>query len=1455
MINDLGYETLSKKQMDALRDGIEAPTRTPDSSIPTTNIALWMMGCDEYGRSVCIWIHHTVPYFYVGISHPDPKWAKTHAPVYARLLRSFLDYRAQQEPWNKRPKVVDVQIVKRRWFYGYRPDPEHDARLPIWRNNNAAPSGETRTPEDRDGAKLSHKTCPGTNLPWSGTTTQASDYYLRVCAGAPYHVNKLREWCAIWVQHMGSLSSRNGAAAMGSGLTPADRWVVPQVRTTSTVMIPVSLSIFEANVEFTLRCMIDVGLVGSGWCVIHRGGRSLPGAVRQLRKRRSNCDLEYVVDGSIFERAQMARNRVLLHGRGLVDPTTPLDDPWEAVRQVLDPGAQGCCLRFVSRKAAFQRFVDGVGPATQHPDPMEDWFEMLRAATAPLRIMSFDIECCNDRGSFPDPEEEDGQVINLAARMYRLDRVEAYENAHRKLSEANANAEEEQEDWLDREPESWRDQMQDLDPGLEALGIDPRRNKWSPPFDAVVMGVGAREPMANGGMNGYRVDSFSFASEQEMLIAFARLIRAWDPDIIQGYNSVAFDMSYLLRRAKTLGIAAQFWELGRLRNRLSPPKLQEFKNKAKGHRKEYLSHIHGRVQFDLLRACRDDIALKLRSYKLQNVAVALLGEGKKDMPYELIPQKHHESPVTRRELDEYCDADAALPFMIERTQSYLMRYIEMARVTGVPLRFLLTKGQQVQAFSQLLRKARERGFAVPWLPVVEPQENLTEARKKKAYQGAVVIDPKVGFYTSAEEGPVVVTDYRSLYPSSIMSQNLDFATMITDPVACALCHAQDLRRRDAHDREKESQDPWYDGSLLLRDYEAEFGWKVAPVDAVGRQNPVFVRHEVRRGLVGEILDELLQARGVAKKAMNMYPLGSPEYNVQNARQMALKVTANSFYGFTGAPVGRQPNLLISAATTAYGRCALYLAKRLGEGALPGDNEVIYGDTDSVFLLVKDAATHQEPKPGLPIGPKASVAMQIAFDRCALLDQEINKRVLKPMRTEREKGYDPYLSLGPKKYAALKWEDPEAPYDIDAKGIEMVRRDNPHIVGLTCRVFVEMLMGKGPSIKKKNSRSKRVVALWPDVEMATELLRRVRAQMETDRLPFEAYLISAKFSKPPEEYKNMPPHIDLALRMQQRDPASAPQMGDRVPYVIVAPCFSTAVQEFRKSVLYKDTRGVKTHDCAEDPTYAKQHGMWVDTAIYVQNKLDPVFLRLLAPVLAHYELRHGIPKNPGMFTRQANRYRDQHEKLEKWKTNKRQEMAEQVVREIVYQQPDRAKKIRRIRTHADCAIERAFAHGRRRHHQQQQQQPVPNLSKQHDERYAETTVIGSSHGSNDLSDEIDEVHAKEKIEAILSGIRKQVEIDILAKRAQGSVSHGNSDPATRGLVTPMPQRRRSSQPRQSRITAFFERDPISTDASTTTTTAAPGANPVSAGDPMSTQQTPITAFFGQQQQQQQPERHV
>lgn len=69
--------------------------------------------------------------------------------------------------------------------------------------------------------------------------------------------------------------------------------------------------------------------------------------------------------------------------------------------------------------------------------------------------------------------------------------------------------------------------------------------------------------------------------------------------------------------------------------------------------------------------------------------------------------------------------------------------------------------------------------------------------------------------------------------------------------------------------------------------------------------------------------------------------------VLDGRQLALKISANSVYGFTGATVGQLPCLEISSSVTSFGRCMIEKTREIVNKKF--DCDVIYGDTDSVMV--------------------------------------------------------------------------------------------------------------------------------------------------------------------------------------------------------------------------------------------------------------------------------------------------------------------------------------------------------------------------------------------------------------------------------------------------------------------------------------------------------------------------
>ncbi len=177
-------------------------------------------------------------------------------------------------------------------------------------------------------------------------------------------------------------------------------------------------------------------------------------------------------------------------------------------------------------------------------------------------IMSFDIECVSCDGSFPNPERESDRVIQIGVTMSRYGEDECY--------------------------------------------------------DKHIITLGSCDPLP-----GITVESYD--TEKDVLLAFSKLVRKIDPDIITGYNINGFDFNYLNERAKLLNIVPKFSQLSRIKNEISEFVIKDLSSAALGENKLKFFDMKGRVIFDLMKVIQRDH--KLPSYKLDEVTSNFIREG------------------------------------------------------------------------------------------------------------------------------------------------------------------------------------------------------------------------------------------------------------------------------------------------------------------------------------------------------------------------------------------------------------------------------------------------------------------------------------------------------------------------------------------------------------------------------------------------------------------------------------------------------------------------------------------------------------------------------------------------------------------------------------------------------------------------------------------------------------
>ncbi|XP_019162710.1 PREDICTED: DNA polymerase delta catalytic subunit [Ipomoea nil] len=620
------------------------------------------------------------------------------------------------------------------------------------------------------------------------------------------------------------------------------------------------------------------------------------------------------------------------------------------------------------------------------------------------------------------------------------------------------------------------------------------------------------------------VDVMSFETEREVLLAWRDFVREVDPDILIGYNICNFDLPYLIRRAEALGMV-EFPILGRVRNSRVRVKETTFSSRQLGTRESKEITLEGRVQFDLLQVVQRDY--KLSSYSLNSVSAHFLNEQKEDVHHSIISDLQNGNSETRRRLAVYCLKDAYLPQRLLDKLMFIYNYVEMARVTGVPISFLLSRGQSIKVLSQLLRKAKEKNLVIP---------NVKQAGSEQGtYEGATVLEPRAGFY----EKPIATLDFASLYPSIMMAYNLCYCTLVTP---------DDVRKLNL------------------------------PPECVNKtpSGETFVKSNLQKGILPEILEELLAARKRAKADLKEAkdPL---EKAVLDGRQLALKISANSVYGFTGATVGQLPCLEISSSVTSYGRQMIEHTKKLVEdkfkvlGGYQHNAEVIYGDTDSVMVQF-GVSTVEE---AMNLGREAADFISGTF--------------IKPIRLEFEKVYYPYLLISKKRYAGLLWTNPDKFDKMDAKGIETVRRDNCLLVkNLVTECLHKILIDR-------------------DVPGAVQYVKNTISDLLMNRMDLSLLVITKGLTKTGDDYEVKAAHVELAERMRKRDAATAPNMGDRVPYVIV-----------------KGAKGAKAYEKSEDPIYVLENNIPIDPQYYLENQISKPLLRIFEPILknASKELLHG-----------------------------------------------------------------------------------------------------------------------------------------------------------------------------------------------------------------------------------------
>ncbi len=525
----------------------------------------------------------------------------------------------------------------------------------------------------------------------------------------------------------------------------------------------------------------------------------------------------------------------------------------------------------------------------------------------------------------------------------------------------------------------------------------------------------------------------SYSSEKGVIEAF---LKDTSEDIIYTYNGDNFDLPYLKKRMEALGISED--TLGKVSIRAGMRGMK--------------ARIAGRTHFDVYRGMMFLArigALKLPRYTLEDVYKEFTGKEKLDIDTKYL-WKIWDSG-TREQLEElatYSFQDAEATY--ELGEHLLPLYTALSQMIN-QMPFDVSRMSSSQVVESLLMKmAFKRGEHFP----NKPGEGQFKARVNKPVKGAFVRQPKPGLHND-----IAVLDFRGLYPSIIISHNIDPSTLNAE--GCSSYYKAPTGQRFCKDR---------------------------------------------IGLIPEMLKRVTGKRAKIKVLLKKEKEGTRRWKQLYAEQQALKIAANSTYGYMNFARARWYSHDCAEATTAWGR--KYIKQAAAEAEKRGF-KVIYGDTDSVFLLRGGKSKGEVMKFLADYNDSLPEEMELEFEGFYPRGIFVTK-----------KG-----GIAAKKRYALIREDGQ----VEIKGLEFVRRDWSQLAKKTQQQVIQLVLeGKA--------------------EEAKQLVRDMIGRVRRGEVPLDDYIIKTQLKRNIGKYASTGPHVRAAMRLKEA--GEDVKKGAVIEYIVV-----------------------------------------------------------------------------------------------------------------------------------------------------------------------------------------------------------------------------------------------------------------------------------------------------------------
>jgi DNA polymerase elongation subunit (family B) len=556
---------------------------------------------------------------------------------------------------------------------------------------------------------------------------------------------------------------------------------------------------------------------------------------------------------------------------------------------------------------------------------------------------------------------------------------------------------------------------------------------------------------------------------------------------------------------------------------------------------------------------------------------------KDDVSPQDIFRLHREGgPAGRAKVAAYCVQDCDLTVELYKKLDVFNNAMAMANACSVPVPYIFTRGQGIKIESLIFKECYEREQCVVVLPTqprpvegAEAEEEEGAAAQEESYEGAIVLTPTPGFYFKS---PIGVADFASLYPSTIISENISHDTLLW-----------------AKDYDLEGRFIGYSygsegaGAAAVAWTDIEFDiWGNKEGDT--RKHPEKVKKGLRvcryaqfvgdaKGTLPDIVQKLLAARKAKRKEAER-ETDPFKKALLDAEQLAYKLTANSLYGQLGSATFKIRLQHLAASVTAYGRKQILFAKAAiekfyGEGSGRKDCSAmtVYGDTDSLFITfnVRNPTTGE-----LLTGREAIVETMRLTEEAGKL---VTSCLKPPHDFEYDKVFAPFIIFSKKRYVGNKYEESPDDYYQNSMGIATKRRDYAGIVKVIYGGAIRILLTEKDPVAAANF-------------VRGKLMDLAEGRTSTTQLTMTKSLRADYKSPTP------PAHKALADRITARDPGNAPASGDRISFLYILPPTGQQASKLQG-------------DRVETPSYIKQKGLSIDYKFYMEHQLMNPIAQLFA----------------------------------------------------------------------------------------------------------------------------------------------------------------------------------------------------------------------------------------------------